>query len=144
MANPFQVKFDSECQECGLDVEQGGDMPEKDWKQIKDFPHYLINTRGEIISLKRNHFGTIIKKQDHINGYDTVYIRKGIGTGDVKCFVHRLVAQTFIPNPGNKPFVNHIDCNKKNNTIENLEWMTEKENTQYYHLHKNDMPDVAF
>lgn len=42
--------------------------------------------------------------------------------------LHRVIASVFIPNPGNKPEVNHIDCNKTNNAVSNLEWVTRKEN----------------
>ena len=60
------------------------------------------------------------------NGYFTVILRKH---SSVKCYkVHRLVAQHFILNPENKPQVNHVDGNKLNNDVNNLEWVTDQEN----------------
>jgi len=51
--------------------------------------------------------------------------------------VHRLVAYAFLPNPDNKPFVNHKDLNPSNNCLHNLEWVTESENTRHWHRNTN-------
>ena len=95
-------------------------------KRIKGFEDYLINVFGDIYSMKSN----IWLKQCN-DKYSYLYINL-CKKGKYKKFkVHRLVAETFIPNLYNKPQVNHKDGNKQNNCIDNLEWVTCSEN----HLH---------
>lgn len=95
--------------------------------EIPEYPDYKINKKGEIYSLKTGTERFI--NGEVIKGYKRVSLRNQNG---VKRFqVHRLVAQIFIPNPENKSQVNHIDGNKLNNHIDNLEWCTPLENTNH-------------
>lgn len=90
------------------------------WKKIKGFENYSINEEGKV----RNDITNKIKKPyvNKQNDYLTVDLwENNIGT---KRTIHRLIAETFIPNPQNKPTVDHIDSNRQNNTIENLRWAT--------------------
>ena len=64
-------------------------------------------------------------------GYARVYMRRDSDNKRVDKYVHRLVATYFIPNPENKKYVNHKNCNRRDNRKENLEWVTAKENTDY-------------
>lgn len=67
-------------------------------------------------------------------GYTQIGLYSSFEHKTISCFVHRLVAQAFIPNELNKEQVNHIDGNKNNNTISNLEWSTRSENVKHAYL----------
>ena len=71
-----------------------------------------------------------LMKQNIRNGYYYVNLTD-INGKQSKKYVHRIIAQVFIDNPNDKKEVNHIDCNKLNNNIMNLEWTTRKENLQH-------------
>lgn len=113
-------------------------MTDEEWKIIKGFPMYMISTHGRIRSTHKSK-DIVLKLIDHYKGYKIAFLY-GSEFKNKKFFVHRLVADHFIENPDDKPFVNHIDCNKQNNFLSNLEWMTEAENTQWYHKNKNNVP----
>lgn len=98
------------------------------WKEInienEDTSGYYISSLGRF----KNKKGVIMKDyKPHHSGY--IYLRVNIK----KYALHRLVALAFIENPENKPFVNHIDGNKLNNKLENLEWLTCSENILHAH-----------
>lgn len=100
------------------------------WKDIKGYEgRYQVSTLGRIKSLV-SYFGThekIMKGQPVWTGYLRVCLVKD---GKSKMHtIHRVVAETFIPNPQNKPIVNHIDGDITNNCVDNLEWVTFKENS---------------
>ena len=101
------------------------------WLPIKGYEGlYEISNLGRVKSLPkvrgRAVTGEKILKSHVVNGYEMVMLCRNYKTFNAS--VHRLVARAFIPNPKNKPHINHIDGNKANNSIENLEWCTPSEN----------------
>lgn len=117
---------------------------EEIWKDILNFEgYYQVSNLGNVKSLERS---VVYKNKEnpHIfkskqllpkttsTGYLEVVLTKHDGKRYCKR-VHRLVAEAFLENPNNLPFVNHINENKKDNCVENLEWCTPKQNIEAYH-----------
>ncbi len=97
------------------------------WKPIPNYEgFYEVSNIGRVRSLYR--YKKILHPSD-TNGYRTVELWKGKKRKRIG--VHRLVAMAFIDNPDNKPFVNHKDETRDNNSVDNLEWVTHLENCRY-------------
>lgn len=101
------------------------------WKSIPDFPNYMVSNLGNVKSLN---FGRMNKEKilkPHINTYGYYQAHLSKNGKHYYFYIHRLVAQAFIPNPDNLPQVNHKDEDKINNAVSNLEWCTAKYNNNY-------------
>lgn len=109
------------------------------WKDIKGYEGlYQISNYGNVKSLERvieDNKGSYIKKEKILTptinnrGYYHIGLRNNSKTKYY--YVHRLVAEAFIPNPNNYPIINHKDEDKTNNKVDNLEWCTPKYNANY-------------
>lgn len=99
---------------------------EEIWKDIPGFEDgYMISNLGRVYSK----YTKKIRKTQFARGYEGITLKRD---GKQHClFVHRLVAETFLPNPNNLPIVNHKDENPMNNCVDNLEWCTYSYNNSY-------------
>ena len=113
-------------------------------KEIVGFEDYYIDEKGRIFNKKMQE---LKGKWIDNTGYYQIVLTKDKKRKYVR--IHRLVALTFLPNPNNLPQVNHIDGNKLNNNVENLEWVTNSENTSHgyqsnlYHSNKRKIGVIA-
>lgn len=98
------------------------------WKKIKQNENYSINENGEIRNDKTNKI--LSQTLNSGNGYMCIDLY--CNNKRTKYCVHRLLAEAFLPNPENKPCIDHIDGNRQNNALENLRWATYSENNSRF------------
>lgn len=109
---------------------------EEIWKQYKN--EFYISNYGKVKNIRTNN---IRKTSIHHSGYERLWVKSYTGE-QISIYIHKAVAELFVPNPDNKPIVNHKDGNKLNNFFTNLEWVTQQENMQ--HAFKNKLCDNSY
>lgn len=102
------------------------------WKPIPGFEgKYEVGDNGEVRYIRAKHQRKLKQKLNRHTGYLSVCLINGGGKKPTYKAVHRLVAEAFIPNPDGLAYVNHMDEDKTNNVVGNLEWCTPEYNTNY-------------
>lgn len=128
-------------------------MKEEIWKEVKGYDkRYMVSNLGRVKATPNEypHLGGIRHTKEKIlkpmfckhTGYYHINLFKRDGTRK-QTTVHRIVAETFIPNVNNLPFVNHKDEVKTNNNVNNLEWCTPKYNMEYSHIRARHISAVS-
>lgn len=103
------------------------------WRHIDGLPNiYMVSNLGNVKSLSEAKLGGLMKPYKNAYGYLSVNLHIGQKKRQLQR-IHRLVARAFLPNPENKPQVNHINGIKTDNSVSNLEWCTSHENMQHAH-----------
>ena len=97
-----------------------------DLGRVRSIDRVVTDSRGRVLPVK----GRIMKQNTHYKGYKRLLLSNGEDR-EHGYFVHRLVAEAFIPNPAGLPEVNHKDENKANNRADNLEWCTHRANSRH-------------
>lgn len=97
------------------------------WKET-DYPDYMVSNKGRVLNTKTNRFR---KFGINLHGYEYLVIGRGKGVKPKTINVHRLVALAFLEKIEGKGEVNHIDFNRANNNVTNLEWVTHSENMRH-------------
>lgn len=100
---------------------------QEEWKEISEYPDIKISNTGKIYSKYSKRLQKITLNNE---GYYVVNVRS-LTRGRNSHLLHRIIAQAFIPNSNNLNCVNHIDGDKKNNKISNLEWVTKADNNRH-------------
>lgn len=111
-----------------INVKNGSKMKDEKWKTIEGYESYMVSNKGRVYTKR---FKKIMSPGDNGRGYLFVYLWGGKKRKSKRFYVHRLVGNAFIPNPQTKPQINHKDCNKANNHVDNLEWVTLSENMKH-------------
>ena len=107
------------------------------WKDVKNYEgYYIVSSMGKVKSLDRivlgkngaSYFRSGKLKSSVTNKWGYLQVLLSKNNKQKLCLIHRLVAEVFIPNPENKPHIDHINTDKKDNRVENLRWATRSEN----------------
>ena len=101
------------------------------WRDIAGYEKYQVSNYGKVRSLDYNHTGQIKELVQRCNRGGYMYVNLYNQGRRKTHMIHRLVAEAFLENPDQLPVINHIDCNKLNNHVSNLEFCTISQNTKH-------------
>ncbi len=114
-----------------------GNYPPDKWKPIKGYNSYMVSSNGTVI----NKYNKPLIQKPNKKGYMRVWLYND--GGRKQFFVHRLVADAFIPNLNSLPMVNHKDEDCRNNNVDNLEWCDDRYNKRYSQAIKVNQYDIC-